>query len=305
MSFHRSTILLALALFQGLLDVAVAIYATRGFEGVQTELFASALSRSQICLLAVWFALGSERLSWRFCGLIAGSCLVFVLFSRMTFTFQDEIGPGGIWREVEWNYYFRATGPGDLLVKLPMMISGISVPLFVLRLRNSAKTALPENRSEGLRWPPLQFRLQDVIIWVIAISILLATFFQTGPYPGWYQELGEHWMQHFRLQERAAIYTVATALVYVAGTFASLWSIYGRGPLGLRISLGSVLTLAAAYAVDPLRPKIAGEVSSESSSEMLTCGMAVLTMVATFALFKVYNQYFDVIASTRCRPDGY
>lgn len=293
MSFRGTYLFLVLALLHVLLDVTVVVYAARDFNSPNTELLAAALSRSQICLLAVWFVLGFEPFSWRLCGLTSGCCLVFMLFSRMSFFLQEEIGPGSIWREVEWNSYFRETGPGDLLVKMPILMSGIIVPLFMLHRRNSAQIANLQNRS-GFQSLRLQFRLHHIIVWVIAISVLLATFFQTGPYRSWYRELGEHWMQSFRTQDGAVLYTVASALVYVVGTLASLWLVYGRSRVEMRMSLGPAVTLAAAYWVDYLSPRIDGV-----ASELITSGVAMALMIATFMIFKVYEQYYEIIASRR------
>ncbi len=60
-----------------LADVAVAVYRWHDVDPALTDLLAAALSRSQLCLLAVWLVVGSERLSWRVCGLIVGICTSF------------------------------------------------------------------------------------------------------------------------------------------------------------------------------------------------------------------------------------
>src|SRR5688572_12909886 len=124
------TFILGLILLHGLADVVVGIYGTHDLDRAATDLLRGALSRSQICLLAMWLVAGSERLSWRICGLLTGSCMLFVVFSRAAFSDQNEIGSESLWREEEWAYYFRLTGPGDLLVKLPVLIGSVAGTMF-------------------------------------------------------------------------------------------------------------------------------------------------------------------------------
>lgn len=104
--------ILGLILLHGLTDVAVEVYGTHDLDRAVMDLLRGALSRSQICLLAMWLIAGSERLSWRICGLLTGSCLLFVLLSRTAISGQTDIGTDSYWRAEEWAYYFRLTGPG-------------------------------------------------------------------------------------------------------------------------------------------------------------------------------------------------
>jgi len=220
--FGRGSVLLGLVLLHGLADVAVGLYRTHDINRELTDLLAGALSRSQICLLALWLAAGFERLSWRICGLLGGSSFVFVVFSRTVFPGQTDIKTGNPWLEQEWEYYFRSSGPGDFLVRLPILIVDVAGPLLVWRAWRAIRLVRAGSRAIQFGWEWLQFRLHDAAVWTTTICVVAVAIFQTTPYPEWFSELQKRWVQYYQFQDRAALYHLLSSADYVLVALASL-----------------------------------------------------------------------------------
>jgi hypothetical protein len=298
-----------LFLLHGLADITVGIYRCHDVNRALTDLLAASLMRSQLCLLAIWVAAGTERLSWRICGLIAGGCFVFVVFSRLVFPGAQDILRNTYWLDEEWVYYFRLSGPGDLLVKAPILIFGVAGPLIVWRIwraiRSVRQSGLP--RARLANWLRFQFRLQDVAIWVITLSMALAAIYRTGPYTDWYGDLIERWRPAYRLKSWPDTYCVASALLYVLVAYVSLWSVYSKMRLRFRVPLALALAIGPAFGFETWLYSVAEHSASQvlpgvwaqASHETLTSAVAATVMTGSLLLVKLYG---IVAARSRNRP---
>jgi len=297
-----------LFLLHGLADIVVGVYRCHDVNRALTDLLAAALPRSQLCLLAMWLVVGSERFSWRICGLVAGSCFVFIVFSCLLFPGECGIGHGTVWLEQEWVYYFRLSGPGDLLVKLPILIGGIAAPLFAWR----AWRAIGFIRQSGLPSAKLadrrrfQFRFQDVAIWTVALCLALAASYRTAPYPGWFEELLSRWGHMYGLQDPHAAYYTTSALPYVLVGLVSIWAVFSTTPLRFRVPLGIGLVFGPAYGFEIWLQFVAeysllGDRSPlwyQASAETFTCAVAAATIVGSLLLIRLHGIVYRSIAET-------
>lgn len=289
-----------LFLLHGLADVMVGIYRCHDVDRALTDLLAASLTRSQLCLLAIWLAAGTERLSWRICGLIAGSCFIFIVFSRFVFPGVQDIGRDVFWMDEQWVYYFRLSGPGDLLIKAPILIGGVAVPLLIRRVWR----AIASVRQAGLprvklaRWLRFQFRLQDVIVWVVTLSVALAAVYRTAPYPGWYGDLIGHWREVARLKTPEDVYCAVSAVLYVLVACVSLGSVYSRMPLRFRVPLAVGLVIAPAFGFEHWLRNVASNsttdllpgVWGDASAETMTSILAAMVMVGSLLLVRLYGK---------------
>jgi len=295
-----------LFLLHGLADVMVGIYRCHDVDRALTDLLAASLMRSQLCLLAIWLLAGTERLSWRICGLIAGGCFVFIVFSRFVFPGPQDIVRDAYWLDEEWAYYFRLSGPGDLLIKAPILIVGVAGPLFVWRtwraIHSVRQSGLPRVRL--VNWLRFQFRLQDVAIWVVTLSVALAAIYRTSPYPDWYGELFERWRPVYRLENRPDIYCVTSALLYVLVAYVTLWTVHSKMLLRFRMPLAAALAIGPALGFETWLRSVAERspaqslpcVWSQATAETSTSVLAAAVMASSLLLVKLYG-----MAGTRSR----
>jgi hypothetical protein len=285
-----SLVILGLLLLHGLTDVVIAVYGTRDFDPAVMDLLGGALSRCQVCLLAIWLVAGRERFSWRICGLLAGTGLAFVVFSRPEFSGQMEIGSESIWLEEEWAYYFRPAGPGDLLVALPVLVGGVATSLLLFRVEKGSRRH-GERRADLARPARrLRFSFHDVAVWTGTICVLLVSLFQTAPYPGWISELGDQWHSFFyRLHQPGATFRIGSAMLYVIVALASLWLIHGKSRLRVRGPVFCAAILAAAVAFREWRRAVGMSSDYDDVSEISSSVIAAITTIATLWLVKLYD----------------
>jgi hypothetical protein len=284
-----------LFLLHALATILVGVYRCHDTDPPLTDLWAAALPRSQLCLLAMWLVLGSERLSWRICGMIAGTCFIFIVFSRLIFPGEYGIRHETTWLAQEWAYYFGPSGPGDALVKAPVLILGVAGPLLVWRVWRavSATRARGATWSKALHWPRFQFHFVDAAIWTVTICLTLAALYRTEPYPGWFEQLLDHLRDTWRMQRSDCVYSATNAVLYVLLAFVSLWVVYGKPPHWGRVTLAIVFMIAAGYAFD-LWSRILAERTARTGfasrlivpAETLTCVAASVSMVCSLLLVR-------------------
>jgi hypothetical protein len=292
-----------LFLLHGLADVLTAVYRCHDVNRPLTDVLAAALPRSQLCLLAIWLALGTERLSWRICGLIAGCCFIFIVFSRLLFPGEYGISHQTGWLEEEWLYYFRVSGPGDVLVKSPILLAGVAGPLLIWR----ACRALRSLRQSGLTlaesglWRRFQFGFQDIAVWTVTLCLALAALYRTAPYPGWFDELLSHLRKIRRAQHPEALYVASSAALYVLTAFVSLGVVYAKIPLRFRVPLAVGLVIGPAYGFELWLRKLAEHAGAtgisplvfQASAETVTGIVAALIMVGSLLLIRLWQLLRD------------
>lgn len=299
---RKSSVLVAIVwlfVLHGLADVTVGIYRCRNMDPVLTDLLAAALPRSQLCLLSIWLAVGTERLSWRISGLAAGACFLFSVFSRWLFPDGHLTWAGAHWVEEEWLHYFRLSGPGDLLVKAPILGGGIAVPLLVRR----AWRAVPDaGQAGGWLWSKArpQFRFQygfrEVAIWTTAVCLCLIAGYQTSPHAGWTEQLLHGWRQRYRLSDAASLYTTTSAVIYVGVALGSLWAVYSKASLGWRALVWFALAVGPAWGFQIWLHRIVESIPAASpdrfwaqaSAETLTSLVAAVTITGSLLLVRLY-----------------
>jgi hypothetical protein len=284
-----------------LADVMIGIYRCRNVDPALTDLLAAALPRSQICLLAIWLAVGSERFSWRLSGLVAGVCFLFTIFSRWVFPDQHLMWPGAHWVEEEWLHYFRLSGPGDLLVKSPILVGGLAASLFVLRMGRAVRTAHQSGWTIGRPWPRFRFQygFREVAIWSTAICLGLIAVYQTAPYTGWTGQVVNRWKAIYRFSDAQAVYTVTSAAVYVLVALGSLGAVYSKAGLRWRIPAWAILAVVPGLGFEIWLHRIAARfppdsvdrIWSRASAETLTSVVAALTITGSLALVRLYASF--------------
>jgi hypothetical protein len=267
-----------------------------------TDVLSAALGRSQVCLLAMWLALGADPLSWRLCGFVGGVSFVFVIFTRTAL--PGQYGAGAVWLDEEWAHYFRLSGPGDLLLKAPVLAGVVAAPLFLLRLINGLRSWLGKQKAIGdepaaaqRRPRRLQFGLAEASLWIITLSVTFAAVFRTAPYPEWLSELAENWQERWRLTHEAEVYAVAGGTIYAAVALASLWLVYGGTRLWLRMLIVPAVVVGPAIACQAWLENIAAKsqhlglspVWSQASSEVETSAAAAVLCVASIILYRLYG----------------
>lgn len=290
-----------------LANVVVGAFRCHDLQREVTDVLAAALPRAQICLLAIWLALGKQRLSWRICGLTAGTSFIFLVYSRFLFPGEYGLGEGGMWHYAEWDYYLRLSGPGDLLARLPILLIGVALPLSVRRVwpvvRAARKAGRPLLRPD---WSWLQFRFQDVALWTVTLSLALVIVFQTEPCPGWWRELADHlhvfyspsWYFFGRAYGQAT-YTIASGWVGVSIAYVSLWMVYSKLPWWFRATLGTLLILLPAYAmqrflvnvvlVNPIYPWRPPPLWGEAFHEIWTNAATAAVIVGSLLVVRAYG----------------
>ncbi len=293
-----------LFVLHALADVAVALYRSQTVDPVVDDILCAALPRSQVCLLAAWLAVGSQRWSWRFCGTIVGVCFVFILFSRFVFLQQKEIGHGTVWLDDEWAQFFRLWGPGDLLIKMPLLLGGVVLPLWIWRLGRwigtGASFRLPK------KWPRLQFRTPDVAVWMITICATLAALYQTAPYPEWTVALGDQWWSRYDFELSMTVYSTASTSVYVMTTLVALWFVHWNARLWLRVAVLMIIVVLPAMAMDGwLRSIVEAKESAGGTTdglaayaETITSAIAATVIVGSLAITDTWKRLIDRLKSS-------
>jgi hypothetical protein len=292
-----------LFLLHGLANIFVGVFRVLDMHRASTDVLAGALPRAQVCLLVIWLMLGKERLSWRLCGLIAGCCFIFMVYSQLLFPGEYGLGHAAEWLAAEWLYYFRISGPGDWLVRLPILAVGVAVPLLIWRLCLAIRAV----RQAGLKWTQIfsrsrfQFRFQDMAIWTVTICLALAAVYRTAAYAGWFRELLGRWQQvyHFDIAEDVkAEYVVAIAFMHAFVALVSLWAVTSKTRWWLRLPVTVVLVVGPAYACELLLKRAnygvdwsSGQsaVWGQASAETLTTVVMAATIVVSLLLFQLYE----------------
>lgn len=285
----------------GLADVTVGIYRCRDIEPALTDLLAAALPRSQVSLLAIWLAVGSERLSWRISGLAAGTCFIFTIFSRWLFPDGHLTWAGEHWVEEEWLHYFRLSGPGDLLVKTPLVVGGIAVPLLVWRAWRAIRGVRQSGWSFWKPWPGFRFQygFREAAIWATAICLCLIAGYQTAPHAGWTEQLLNRWRQVYRLSDASSVYTLTSAVICVCAALGSLWAVYSKVRLHWRVPVWFALAAGPGLGFEIWLHRIAERIPagsvdrlwSRASAETLTGIIAALLITGSLLLIRLYASF--------------
>lgn len=292
-----------LFLLHGLANVFVGVFRVVDLHRATTDVLAAALPRAQVCLLVIWLVLGTERLSWRLCGLIAGCCFNFMVFSRLLFPRAYGVSQGAGWYPEEWVFYFRLSGPGDWLVRLPVLVAGVAAPLLMLQLWRAVRAV----RRDGLPLSKLlsrlrfQFRFQDVAIWTVTICLALAAVYQTAPHERWLNQLLLHCRQfhHFDIAgDLPTKYVLKSAGMQAVVALVSLWAVYSTTRWWIRLPVTIVVVAGPAYVFDRMLDGVVsyarGEdlsstVWGQASAELLATLLMAATIIVSLSLFRMYE----------------
>jgi hypothetical protein len=204
-----------LLLLHSLADVAVGVYRCAAINPPLTDLLAGTLMRTQFGLLCVWLFAGKDPLSWRMATFLGGSSWLFVVFSRLIFPHYDKASLGPAWFLSDFELYFRCTGPGDLLIKAPIMLALIGIAVISYRLvtgaaawwvrrrqvgtgplaaADSLASRLPASeQTSGSRLGWLQFSPADFLIWTLALALMMAVWKAAPFYDGWLELVRWRW----------------------------------------------------------------------------------------------------------------
>ena len=210
-----------------LFDITVGVYRCHDIAPQLTDLLAAAFPRAQTCLLVAWLFCGTERLSWRICGTVSGLCFLFLVFSRLLFPGFYRSLPHYFWTEGEWVDYFRVSGPGDWLVKLPILVLGMAIPCALRRgLDLVVWMRIPADQR---RWPQfrnlVRFQLQDIAIWLTSACFVLAAVYNTADSDGWFTNLFSRLDRVHQMQTDLSFYMLMVSFLYVAIALAAIWSV--------------------------------------------------------------------------------
>ena len=287
-----------LLLLHCLAGVTVALYRCLELNGPLLDHFAAALTRCQIGLLAAWLVLGKEPLSWRVSWLVGCVSLLFSIYSRLLFPGVYRESLDETWAADEFAFYFRPSGPGDLLLKTPGIVLGIAMPLAIWRLgswwaaRRRGQLIEP-SLATGARW--MQFRFQDFFVWNVALCLVLSAWYVTPTYDGWLSSIFARWWRGMQLQSFPSQFAVASALPTVTVILVTLWAMRSRESLSVRISLAVIIAALVALAFDlwwdgaaDLRPG-----SSDYGPRPSECGTAItigLIAAGSIWLLKLYDR---------------
>jgi hypothetical protein len=204
-----------LLLLHSLADVAVGVYRCAAINPPLTDLLAGALMRTQFGLLCVWLFAGKDPLSWRLATFLGGSSWLFVVFSRLIFPHYYKASLGPAWFLSDFELYFRCTGPGDLLIKAPIMLALIGIAVIGYRLvtgvaawwarrrqvgtgplaaADNPVSRLPASeQTSGSRLGWLQFSPADFLIWTLALALMMAVWKAAPFYDGWLELVRWRW----------------------------------------------------------------------------------------------------------------
>jgi hypothetical protein len=287
-----------LLLLHGMASILVGVYRCLDLDATLIDVLSAALTRSQIALLTIWFVLGRERWSWRLSGLVGGLCFLFSVMSGMALPGQWDMPVGAYWFPEEWAHYYRPAGPGDLLVKVPVMVPGIALPLMVVRFIGDLRRGWrpwPRDGWRRLDW--LRFRFQDLAVWSVAISLVLVAVFQTAPYERWYAQLWEHGWLIYQMEVDAHRYSVISSGLYVWVAWMALWAAWGGGRARYRLAASLLLTMIPAIAVEAWAERMAASsrgwnLSSlwfQGTAETTIAVLAWLLIAGSLGLYRLYD----------------
>ena len=184
-----------LLLLHLLADLAVALYRCTAINPLLTDTFARALMRAQFGLLCVWLFAGKDPSAWRLAGFLSGSAGMFVVYSRLIFPGFHKPSLGPAWFRSDFDLYFRSTGPGDLLLKAPLMLAliarradGLSRRRFgnwsvIIRRSVASRIHSRTDRAHRLQW--LQFSMADYLIWSFTLGLVMMVFTVAPYHEGW------------------------------------------------------------------------------------------------------------------------
>ncbi|MDP6443326.1 MAG: hypothetical protein QGG36_32375 [Pirellulaceae bacterium] len=218
------------------------------------DVVSAAVCRSQFCLLCAWLAAGTDNLSWRFCGLLGGSCFIFTVFARTAFPDGLDVGFGMSWQPADWTWFFRYSQPGDLLLKAPVYLVGVCCPIAAWRLVVLLRSQDKQSREPiGRRVAAsLRFNMGDAIVWIVTISLVMIAVFQTAPYEEWYRELWSHCRQSLTWENQSVFVASALQICLVLGAVGSVTGSRYRWLRILAAGLGAAGVTAFIYHdIDP------------------------------------------------------
>ncbi|ADB16087.1 hypothetical protein Psta_1411 [Pirellula staleyi DSM 6068] len=246
---RRLFVLAWLFLVHGLADLAVALYRCLEIAPSFTDFLATSLPRAQLALLVAWVVLGREPLLWRLLGTVISLSWIFTIFSAFHFPGYYKPSMGEAWLVSDFGYYFRPTGPGDLLLKAPVIVGVMLVPLVIAKLvfwwrerRTQAPLAEPIAATTHHFF---QFRFQDILLWNLAVALVL-TAIAAEPHEGWFEVLGSRWWM--MSIQRATPYSRAMQLAAIPTSLAMLVAIV---PVRTRTALVAQLLLIIVVGVIP------------------------------------------------------
>jgi len=289
-----------------LADVTVAVYRCAAVNPPLTDLLAGGLMRAQFGLLCVWLLAGKDPLSWRLAGLLSGASFLFLIYSRLLFAgyYKPTLGPA--WFQYEFNLYFRSTGPGDLLLKAPLIFAGLAIALPVYRyvlwlarrcdwLPDERKSARQEQSGSRLRW--LQFSVADFLIWSFTLGFVLMALSVTPHYEGWLELIRWRWSLGWqgKLPDSALLLTAAwpTAAMVLLGCWQGQhWNGHLRrlaivGIVGLFVGIA---VEAWWQAVHPERPHRHTALGGLRCSEALLMPLVGCLSALTVWLLALYDR---------------
>jgi len=301
-SLHRQGRLSAigwLLLLHGLADVLVGVYRCLDLDPALIDVLSAALTRSQLALLAIWFAIGREPWSWRFCGLVGGVCFLFSIMSGMALPGQWDMPVGAYWFLEEWAHYYRPSGPGDTLVKAPIVVPGVVLPLLMGRLIRGTRSRRrqPWSWAGWRRADWLRFRFQDLAVWSVTVSAVLVAVFQTAPYEGWFERLWHHGCVIYQMDNDATRYSVLSSLLYVWVAWLAVAASCGGLRVRYAVPVTLILVVVPAVGVEAWAERMAQASRSwnmtplwfQGTDETIIAVLAWLFVAGSLGLYRLYD----------------
>lgn len=248
-----------LLLLHFLADLAVALYRCTAINPLLTDTFAGALMRAQFGLLCVWLFAGKDPLSWRLAGFLSGSAGIFVVYSRLIFPGFHKPSLGPAWFRSDFDLYFRSTGPGDLLLKAPLMLALIVVALMVYqgaiweleryhppkrRLSNS----LADESGARLQW--LQFSMADYLIWSFTLGLVMMVFTVAPYHEGWLELVRWRWGLGLQGKIPDSHLMLGAAIPSAVMVLLGSWLGQTTGSYGRRVATATVIGLICGIGVE-------------------------------------------------------
>ena len=184
---------------------------------------------------------------------------MFVVYSRLIFPGFHKPSLGPAWFRSDFDLYFRSTGPGDLLLKAPLMLTLIVVALMVYqgaiwelecyhppkrRLSNS----LADESGARLQW--LQFSMADYLIWSFTLGLVMMVFTVAPYHEGWLELV--HWRWGLGLQGKIPDSHLMLGAAIPSAVMVLLGSWLGQttGSYGRRVAIATVIGLICGIGVE-------------------------------------------------------
>lgn len=294
-----------LLLLHSLADLAAAVYRCAAINPPLTDLLAGTLMRAQFGLLCVWLLAGKDPLSWRLAGFFGGSGWLFFVYSRLLFAGYHKPSIGPAWFRSDFDVYFSSTGPGDLLLKAPLMLALIGVALMTFRAVVWIRSRLPtkndntastqsENSGAKLRW--LQFSVADYLIWSFTLGLLMMVYTVTPWHEGWLELVRWRWSLGLQGRLPDSVLMLASAAPTAAMVLLGCWLGQGTnhylrrsliaGVIGLICGLGVEIWWHA-YHQGPLN--FSSPTGTTRMSEVLLQPLVALVVAASCWLVALYD----------------